>query len=467
MRELKHAHLVPREPAKNLEWRQSLLELAKHGGANKLWQMCREDPAFYINSFVWTLDSLRHADAPALPFILYPYQEDGLLQMDEAIGHHDVVIRKSRDMGATWLILALFEWRWHFWEAQSFLIASRDASYVDAATNPKALFAKLDYILSQEPRWLQPKFTRRKMSLFNNDTQSVINGESATGELGRGDKRAAMLWDETAAWEKSDGYNAMRSTSATTACRIINSTPQGQGNAYADMLKTTQHRLTFHWSEHPLKRRGLYTAKDGVLELLDKDYKHPAGYNFVLDGEYPKRSPWFDEWCAAHGNIRSMIAQELEMDLAGSSSLFFDVDLIGRLIAKTTTPPLHIGDLTYSVDGHPGEWCETINGKTRLWCTPCNGKLPPGPYCVGCDIAAGTGASNSVLVVAHCVTGEKVLEYASSHTRPEEFAVFALAVCRWAHNAYLIWEALGPGRQFGARLIELGIRLGGGIGRRA
>lgn len=457
MRELKHAHLVPRDPAQNLEWRRSLLDIGRKGGASKLIQMCAADPVFYINSFVWTLDPLRYADSPSRPFILYPFQEQALLEMDDAIGKHDVLIRKSRDMGASWLILALFEWRWHFYDLQSFLLASRNKSYVDEADNDKSLFAKIDYILQRLPDWLQPKYTRRQMSLTNDDNGSKINGESATGDLGRGDRRTAMLWDETAAWDKTDGYNAIKSTSATTACRIINSTPQGPANAYAEMMRSVKHQLSFHWSIHPVKRRGLYTATNGVLELLDEDYQYPTNYPFVLDGKYPLRSPWFDAECA-RVPIPALIAQELEMDLVGSGSQFFDASFIRRLIDAGARPSLRTGDLAYSEDGRPTVFSDTVNGKMQLWCALDEGKLPKGEYCVACDIAYGTGASNSVLMVANRETREKVVEFASPFIRPEEFAVFASAVCRWAYGAYLAWEATGPGREFGLRLTDLGYR---------
>jgi hypothetical protein len=458
MRELKHAHLVPRDPAKNLEWRRYLLDMGRKGGASKLIQMCAADPVFYINSFVWTLDPLRYADSPSRPFVLYPFQEQALLEMDDAIGKHSVVVRKSRDMGATWIILALFEWRWHFYDLQSFLLASRNKSYVDDTENDKALFNKLDYILDHLPDWLRPKYTRRQMALSNNDNGSKINGESATGDLGRGDRRTAMLWDETAAWKPVDGHRAIKSTSATTACKIINSTPQGPSGAYAEMLRVVKHQLSFHWSIHPIKRRGLYAVKNGVLEILDKEYRFPDGYKFVLDGKYPLRSPWFDAACEELP-IPALIAQELEMDIVGSGSQFFDVSFIRKLIDTTTRPSLRTGDLSYSEDAQPTVFSDTVNGKMQLWCAlDGDGKLPKGEYCVACDIACGTGASNSVLVVANRETGEKVVEFASPFIRPEEFAVFAVSVSRWANGAYLAWEATGPGREFGARAVELGYR---------
>ena len=80
---------------------------------------------------------------------------------------------------------------------------------------------------------------------------------------------------------------------------------------------------------------------------------------------------------------------------------------------------------------------------------------------IGVDVAAGTGSSNSCLAGYDRTTREKVFEYASPFIRPEAFAGLAVAVARWfkaviRKTPFLIWEANGPGRQFGARVVELG-----------
>jgi len=50
---------------------------------------------------------------------------------------------------------------------------------------------------------------------------------------------------------------------------------------------------------------------------------------------------------------------------------------------------------------------------------------------VAVDISAGTGASNSVIVVGDKKTGEKVAEFASPYLKPHELAKLAVAIGKW------------------------------------
>ena len=454
--------LVPKGMAENLLFRERMLERGRADpqAAHDLYMMCSRDPLFWINTMVWTFDPLKKADAPVIPFISYPYQDAGFIAINDAIGSHDVLVKKSRDTGATWLVLLVFYHRWSFKNDQSFLVASRNDSYVDESGNRKTLFAKLDFIYDNTPRWLRPRRLRTQGRFENLDTDSQINGESATGDLGRGDRRTAMLWDEVAAWERSDGYRADSSTLSATSCRIIVSTPQGVGNIYADMAKKTRHQLTFHWSNHPEKNRGLYTSKDGVLKVLDAGYVFPKDYEFICDGKL--RSIFYDKECE-RTPIPSVIAQELDIDFLGSGIQFFDSASLAKAKTEFARAPYHVGEFSYTDDGVPSGYLNAEGGKLALWMTlagdaemPC----PPsgGEYVIGADIAAGTGASNSVLVVADKRTGEKVAEYVYNRIRPEELAKYAVALARWFNDAFLIWEANGPGRQFGSQVLDLGYR---------
>ena len=454
-------HLVPKDVEGNLRWRQAILRRVNENPAfaEVVWQACALDPLFYINTFVWTYDPRRKPFA-RLPMILHPFQEEGVLEVLEAIGNHDLLIEKSRDMGASWICIAAFEWCWHFRPMQSFLMVSRTENYVDDSENPKSLFWKVDFIHQNLPPWLMPRGYgsehRRKMHMTNPENGSVIDGESTTGNVARGDRRTAILLDEFAAVEQGQGV--LSSTRDATNCRIFNSTPAGTGNAYHDMRQTDVKKLRFHWSIHPLKSRGLYTTdEDGNLKVLDPA-GYPADYMSILDGKL--RSPWYDRECARAVSPQE-IAQELDIDYLGSGWQFFKADAIQEAIRQYARSPIIVGDLEYdTTTAEPLRFRDDPKGRMSLWLLLGKDNNPPldRRYVVGADISAGTGASNSCIQAWDESTQEKVLEYANPFIRPEELAFVAVAIARWLGNAFLIWEQNGPGRQFGSRVIELGYR---------
>ena len=138
--------LVPRDPAQNLKFREEMVQMGSTDkkAAEELYIMCSRDMLFYINTFCWTYDP-RVGDG-TLPFITYDFQNESFGDLHDCIGKRDIVIKKSRDMGASWMLLTVFEYMWHFRPSQSFLLVSRNEDYVDKPGNPKSLFWKIDFI---------------------------------------------------------------------------------------------------------------------------------------------------------------------------------------------------------------------------------------------------------------------------------------------------------------------------------
>ena len=420
------------------------------------------DPLFFVNGFAWTLDT-RLDVIKKVPFILYPFQEGAFLKILKAINVKDLLIEKSRDMGATWLCVTAIFWRWLFFDFESFLFVSRVEEYVDEPGNPKALFHKFDFLLDNLPSWLQPlgfrkSEHRRRNHIENPQNGSVVDGESTTENVARGDRRTAILLDEFAVVR--NGHNVLKATRDATKCRLFNSTPAGINNAFYDLRQGDIERLRLHWTEHPIKAAGLYTSENGKLIVLDPA-GYPAGYKPILDGKV--RSPWYDMQCSRAVSAQE-IAQELDINYLGSGCQFFNPDRIQTLIKEFACLPVTSG--TLEIDkalGEPRTFLPDPQGLLKLWIAVDRDGRPKceNRIVIGTDISAGTGASNSCLCGYDGITREKVLEFASPYIRPEGFAEFAVAVCRWFKQyskkaPFLIWEANGPGRQFGARTIELG-----------
>lgn len=461
------AHHVPRDVEQNLKYRARIHRrvIEDPSYADVLRDACARDPIFYINAFGYTLDSRPSIDNPftKIPFILYPFQEKGLLKILHAISapSYDLFIEKTRDMGASWLCVLAFEWMWHFSPKLSkptFIMGSRDKTYVDDAANDKALFWKIDYFHEHQPDWLMPKGYDREqhrhvMKMVNPENGALITGETTTKNFARGARATAILLDEFAAVDQ--GYAIMPSTLAATKCRIFNSTPQPGGNAYADLRHTSIKKLTFHWRDHPIKSKGMYrTNTDGTLYVIDHS-GYPKDYKPILDGKL--RSPEYDDY-ESRSSPRQM-ASEWDIDYEGSGHQFFTPSAIQEAIRKFARPPILVGDLGYdSVTGEPLTFREREGGHIHLWSLlDGDGKMGGNrKFIVGVDVSVGTGSSNSVLAAYDEANHEKVLEYANPYIRAEDFAFQAVAIARWLNKALLIWERNGPGLPFGSRVIELG-----------
>ena len=439
----KWIHLVPKGFDENLRWRIEMIRAARASAADQaaLRKMCSEDILFYVNAFCWTYDPRR--DDPTVPFITYPFQDEVFADLDASIGRRDICIKKSRDMGASWMLCTLFEWRWHFKDGQSFLLVSRNEDYVDKPGNSKSLFWKIDFLHRNMPGWLLPRMTRTNLRLTNDDNGSAIDGESTTGDVARGDRRTAIGMDEFAAFDVDAGYKALASTRDATKSRIFNSTPDGVGNAFYDVAHSPNvHQVVLHWTRHPVKADGLYIGPDGK-----------------------PRSPWYDSEVKRCIHPQE-VAQELDIDFQGSDFQFFDPKEIDRLVMQHCRPASHVGELEFDPStGTPRLFVPSRGGSLRLWCgVDASGQVAHDRgYVVGADISAGTGSSNSVISVADRNTGEKVAELTTPRLRPDELARYAVALCKWFHDdtgkgAYMIWEAPGPGRNFGDVVIEMGYR---------
>jgi len=477
-----HYDMVPKTLAANLQFRKDVLETCKKDPfkASTVKQMCAEDMLFYVNTFGFTYDPRQKT--PVLPFITYDFQDEAMLTMADCVQvGEDFVVPKSRCMGASWMGLTVFEWFWHFNKDMSFLLISRNEKYVDESGNPKSLFWKIDFLHKYQPKWLLPNGRwladkdpgRRLLHLANADNDSVIDGESTTGDAGRGDRRTAMFIDEHAAFDANDGFKVLRATRDTTKCRGFNSTPQGANNAFYEVVHNSAARnVRLHWTAHPEYNKGLYRSdKNGKLELLDnysdtvtvrrkgedpRVVTYPGNYPFRLDGKI--RSPWYDNECARCVSEME-IAQELDIDFLGSDYQFFDPETVELLRKKNVRPPTLTGDLEFDPETLvPKRFTENTRGDIRLWMDLPDGKVPYDmKFAIGSDVSAGTGASNSVSSIVNIATNEKVGVFRTSHIRPNGFANYAMALAKFFNNAFMVWDASGPtGKTFTMRVMAAG-----------
>ena len=436
-------HIPPNEPGPNAKYRRALLAEAKGDPKFQacLKELCRTDVSFWVSTFCMTYDP--RLKCPTTPFALYDFQKMACQQIEEAANDgEDICIAKSRDVGASWLCLAALLHRWLFRTDQAILLVSRNESYVDGRGNPKSLFWKLDAMLGHLPIWMLPRYDRKKLSLKNLDNGSIIDGESTTGDVARGDRRSVVLLDEFAAFAPGDDFRALSSTRDVSPCRIFLSTPCGASNAFATVAKNSSVRqIRLHWADHPKKGLGKFRDSKGRW-----------------------RSPWYDkEVTRCSSPIEA--AQELDIDFAGSTGAFFDHERLDHVAKRHVRPSMVRGDMEFGDDPKQCSFQKSPGGKLLLWLEPNAAGLPPSDrrYVIGIDISAGTGASNSCLSVVESKVHEKVAEFAVPDMRPDKLAKYAVALANWFKDgsgrpAVLIWEAHGPGRIFGDVVVEVGHR---------
>jgi len=480
---------VPKEPVENMRFRMFVFRWAAESRERQEWlkEVCQRDILFWVNVFCWTHDP-RGSGPSELPFITYPFQDEGILEIQDCVkSERDLAIAKSREQGATWIILIVFDHAFLFEHSKAFMVASRNFDLVDKADDPDCLFSKLDFVHDRLPMWMASNKTisRTMGNMHNAATGSVITGASKTSDIGRGGRRTAILLDEFASFRGRESYAVLSATFSTARCRIMNSTPKGVGNAFDDQVNGSKgcSVLRFHWSDHPLQRRGRYSSgQDQKLELIDQDFWETTTvrwlrrycdrvafsigsdvpddalardhYPFRLDGKL--RSPYRDNEGYRLGT-ESLIAQELEIDFLASGTPFFDGETVEGWIKSMAREPDLVCEVRMDervddpvIDGFD----HVANGRFMLW--DYTGSPPQDrQYVIGCDVSAGTGASNSCFSVTDVVSGEKVAAFSDPHVNITRFAEYVSAIGHWYNDALLLWEAQGPGVIFGTRLREL------------
>jgi hypothetical protein len=463
--------MIPKTMAGNLEWRQKLLREAATSASMRrtIKQASASSPIFWMNAFAWTFlqkepdafgkERSVMGEASHVPFITWKVQDEALVELHDAITNGiQVGIRKSRDMGASWIVVGIFQWFWQFRPSTTFLEISRKEALVDKRGDMDSLFQKHRYLLQWQPEFLRPQRIKDyKLHLENLENGSSIEGESTNESAGQASRKTAILLDEFA--RVPNGAEIDVATADTAACRIFLSTPQGPNTGYANIMKEMRAGrragkiIEMLWYRHPKKLAGL-------AEHTGEDKQDHPYTSLWLQNEHTRRS-------------RKNIAMNIWAEDGASGDLFFDMVEIEKHRTTHATPALLEGVLTYDED--MGEEAKkqivkqrnframrfTEDGARRpwkLWIPLID--LRPNQftrYVLAVDIAGGSGASNSVISVLDHSTNMKVAEFADSYTSPEQLADIVAFASVWfggSRPPAIIFEKNGPGMVFGKRLVD-------------
>lgn len=244
----------------------------------------KDNPGQFIIDWGITLDPRNvERGLPTLtPFLLFPKQEEWVVWfLERWKAQEPGLTEKSREMGLSWLTVALASTMCLFNDGLSAGFGSRKEEYVDKKGDPKSLLYKVRQFVSHLPCDFRGSWNEKKHAPYMRvefpDTQSVITGEAGDG-IGRGDRASFYIVDESAWLPRPELVEA--SLSQTTNCRHDISTPRGMSNPFArKRFGGKVSVFTFHWRDDPRKDQAWYEKKCNdidnpvvIAQEIDLDY---------------------------------------------------------------------------------------------------------------------------------------------------------------------------------------------------
>lgn len=308
---------LPRETAAELVRLERALVVARGDEAMAVERLiCAADPLHFITHWVDIETKFRIRGSRTVPFLLFPYQARIVRLYEQARREQRGIFEdKSRQLGLSWLWMALFLHGLLFEQQTSFFATSRREDEVDdggAGATTRSLFGRVRFMYGALPDFLRLDPTTgaealkfKSLSITHVSSGSYLVGEAATSSIARGGSFTAGLLDEFAHVEQSE--SAWASADEAIECPIVSSTPRGEDNKFADFHKRLSRpqgdadyhlRDRFlvcrsHWSEHPIYAAGIERDAKGRLT-----------------------SPWYRRACASKTPEKA--AQEYDISYSGS-----------------------------------------------------------------------------------------------------------------------------------------------------
>lgn len=316
----------------------------------------RDNPAQFIMDWGCTFDprNIERGLPAIIPFILFPRQIEWIdWVMDMWTGQQKGTTVKSRDMGVSWLSVALGCAVSIFHDDVVVGYGSRKEEYVDKLGDPKSMFWKAREFISLLPKEFRSGFSRDTaphMRLQFPDTKSAMIGD-AGDNIGRGNRASIYFVDEFAFIERPKMVDA--ALSQTTNCRIDVSTPNGPNNPFAERVRANKNVFRFHWRDDPRKDDAWYEKQKEELDPVTLAQEVDVDFNASIEGVLiPQR--WVQAAIDAH--------IKLGIDMSGAKKSALDVADRGK---DSNAQSFIDGLILEDVQEWKGKQVEDIFGTTQ------------------------------------------------------------------------------------------------------
>lgn len=412
----------------------------------KEWERCKNDVCYWVETYVKTYDPRLPEGERWVTFNLWPRQREYLEWLKERYKmQQPCIVKKCRDVGATWLTLCFFQHIWLFEQSPKLAVGSRKDELVDNPGNPDALYTKMRDTLKGLPDWMRPKYISLEKKLINEWSGGAITGESGDN-IGRGGRSSGYFIDEFADILHSTDVQAAVEDNARF--RVYVSTPKGMGNEFARIwLKKLYPGFEFTFKDDPRRNQWLLTSPvdgwrvDKLDSPLDGDteefYKFQISDGATVAEQGSGRDappgavyPWYEQEKLKRNPVN--LAQEVDGDIFASVE---DAVCPAEWVKAATEAVLKAeGPIVAGLDLGNGVRATTVFAP-RI-----------GPVCSGVYRKSGpTGKAVEALVAVlnkHGIKVERVIYDAAGSTG----RAFSDAVKKWEKLPFVLSAFIGQRR---------------------
>lgn len=256
----------------------------------------KDKPKEFINDWCITYDprNATKKDIPVImPFVLFDRQFELIDFLMDCLNEQESgLVRKSRDMGATWVCCCFSVWLWLFVPGSSIGWGSRKETLVDKIGDPDSIFEKMRMVLDFLPRFFWPNEFTIKDNATYMKIVNPINGSTITGEagnnIGRGGRKSIYFKDESAHYEQperiesalGDNTNVQIDISSVKGTATIFDRRCRSGEIWVPGKKIKRGIIKvfiLDWRDHPLKDEVWYNTRkerakrEGLLAIFAQE----------------------------------------------------------------------------------------------------------------------------------------------------------------------------------------------------